>query len=1402
MTAASLLIRKKLLSAIAQDPLIVTVDTGVMNAISSMEKTGSSCVLVVGSHNESEANDLIGIFTEHDIFHITAQRVPLDQLSMQSVMHHPVITIQESALIDIPSVLNIFQQHRIHHLPVLDGDRLVGILDKDNLVDLLAQNILQGEYEDGDLSIPEQIEGSNAKDISRPLDEFMLRQYEGVFSAATNGLALLDRNYVYKLVNPVYLDWHQRKQEEIVGHSVAALLGEVVFQKIQPRLDQCLMGEIQQYEGWFDYQDGRRRFLKVTYSPYREIDSTITAVVVSLHDLTALKQVEESLQNKELFLRTIYEGVEQAIFTVDVLEDGDFRLVAFNPAAERLTGRLTAEICGKSPTEEVRQHYVACIQAGSAITYEECLIFRDATTWWITTLNPIHDAMGCICRIVGTSTNISQRKQMEIALQNLIESTSAFTGEDFFPALVSHIAKALNVSYAVVTEVEDDRLHTLAIWTTDTLQTNFLYDFAKSPCQRTLQDGKFYCDRFLQQQFPEDRDLVGMGVDSYLGIALRDSHDRAIGTLCILDKQPIKDPQWAETLLRVFAARAAAELERERAMQALEQLNQELETRVQERTAARRQIEYELAESEAKFRRLVEGGNDLIWSADQEGRIIYLSPQFKTLFGWEPNEWIGNLLIDLVHPDEHQSVVNAYSNDLKCLTSVTAEFRHLHRDGHYLWVKVSAKPIVNAEGDVVSVQGILSDISDRKLSELALQESQHFIQQIAEASPNILYLYDLQEQRNVYVNREIGSILGYTPDEIQAMGSSLFANLIHPDDLKRLASYHTQIYAAQDGEILEFEYRMRHVNGEWRWLYGRDAVFKRDPHGHVIQTIGTAQDITERKRLEQEQSNLLSILEASTDYILIADITGQAIWNNVALKRLRGLYSDAEVRQQRPIDYHPQWTVDVLEQKAVPTVLAEGSWLGETALLDADGQEILVSQLLLGHKSSEGKVEFFSTIMRDIRVQKKYEQHLEQTNAEMHRVTQLKDEFLANMSHELRTPLNAILGMSEALQEEVFGNLNERQKNSIITIESSGQHLLGLINDILELSKIEAGKLELDIEQVSIVELCKSSLVFVKQQAFKKQIQLYESFPKDIRTIPVDERRIRQVLINLLTNAVKFSPIGGRVTIEVHYEPIDFNLAERIPIVRPTQLPDSHPAMYDWLPHNDYYVCISIIDNGIGIKSEDQVRLFQPFVQIDSSLNRQYEGTGLGLVLVKRIVELHGGDVSLHSELGVGSCFTLRLPYISKLEDKSLLTFSPFGEKSLNAKAIAAESDSSHPYLILLAEDNEANVVTISSYLSAKGYQILCANNGEEAIAMAKSTQPDLILMDVQMPVMDGLEAMQQIRLIPSLVNIPIIALTALAMKGDRDRCISAGANEYIAKPVKLKELIVIIQKLLVKSLS
>ncbi len=410
-------------------------------------------------------------------------------------------------------------------------------------------------------------------------------------------------------------------------------------------------------------------------------------------------------------------------------------------------------------------------------------------------------------------------------------------------------------------------------------------------------------------------------------------------------------------------------------------------------------------------------------------------------------------------------------------------------------------------------------------------------------------------------------------------------------------------------------------------------------------------------------------------------------------------------------------------------------------------------------------------------------QELQQKNSELARATRMKDEFLANMSHELRTPLNAILGMVEGLQEGVFGDVNQGQVKALQTIERSGSHLLALINDILDVAKIEAGQLVLDIAPTAIAPLCQSSLAFIKQQAYQKQIQLETKLPPHLPELAIDERRIRQVLINLLNNAVKFTPEGGRIALEVSLSP-----AQGYQMLR-----------------------IAVTDTGIGIAPENARKLFQPFIQIDSALNRQYTGTGLGLALVKRIVELHGGQVGLTSEVGAGSCFTVDLPFVSRGAGEQGSPPSAEEQRSRGAEEQrsrgARHQKNSPPLprspvpqespLILLAEDNEANISTISSYLRAKGYRLILAKNGHEAIATAMSAQPDLILMDIQMPGMDGLEAMKQIRRDRTLVDVPIVALTALAMAGDREKCLAAGANDYLSKPVKLKQLTNIIQQLL-----
>jgi signal transduction histidine kinase/CBS domain-containing protein/ActR/RegA family two-component response regulator len=411
----------------------------------------------------------------------------------------------------------------------------------------------------------------------------------------------------------------------------------------------------------------------------------------------------------------------------------------------------------------------------------------------------------------------------------------------------------------------------------------------------------------------------------------------------------------------------------------------------------------------------------------------------------------------------------------------------------------------------------------------------------------------------------------------------------------------------------------------------------------------------------------------------------------------------------------------------------------------------------------------FEQLQQELRERQQTQQQLTIANEELLRATRLKDEFLANISHELRTPLNAILGMAEGLQEQVFGTINPRQRKSLDTIERSAFHLLSLINDILDVAKIESGKIELDLIPAAIAPLCKACLTFIKQQAQQKDIRLEMQHPFNLPQLFIDERRIRQVLVNLLNNAVKFTPQGGQVGLSVTLES--------------PSTPDNH----------QHYMRFSVHDTGIGIAPEHVGKLFRPFIQIDSALNRQHPGTGLGLVLVKRIVELHGGRVHVTSEVGVGSCFSFDLPCVTPPAASARSPHPPIRPQSPSPSL----EQSTAPHRILLAEDQETNISTLSSYLKAKGYQVLLARNGEEAIALAQSEHPNLILIDIQMPGVDGLEAITCMRRDPALASVPIIALTALAMEGDRERCIAGGANEYISKPVKLRHLVATIQELL-----
>jgi signal transduction histidine kinase/CheY-like chemotaxis protein len=375
------------------------------------------------------------------------------------------------------------------------------------------------------------------------------------------------------------------------------------------------------------------------------------------------------------------------------------------------------------------------------------------------------------------------------------------------------------------------------------------------------------------------------------------------------------------------------------------------------------------------------------------------------------------------------------------------------------------------------------------------------------------------------------------------------------------------------------------------------------------------------------------------------------------------------------------------------------------------------------------------------------------------------DEFVATVSHEFRNPLNGILGMSEALLEGVFGNLNELQLNAVNTIDRSGAYLLALIDNMADLAQIQAGKLELDLISVNVAELCQASASFVEHNAQQKKIQLELNIPIDLCSIYVDSQRMRQVLINLLSHAIDSTPVGGKVELVV----------TKVGEIAGTNSIAS--------------LQFAVIDTSKEIPEIDTIEAATYFAA------NQDRHVGLGLMLVQPIVELHGGSLSCQS-IGKGNCFKISLPHNADQFDVTMDDSSYYTDSTEDRSDTIVAPSSTAP-LILIVEDNALNVNTIFSYLTAKGYRSIVANDGQSAIEQTQQHQPDLILMDIQMPGMDGLEAITRIRQHPPAVKIPIIALTALAMDGDRQKCLQAGANDYLTKPVKLRQLHATIQQLL-----
>ena len=372
---------------------------------------------------------------------------------------------------------------------------------------------------------------------------------------------------------------------------------------------------------------------------------------------------------------------------------------------------------------------------------------------------------------------------------------------------------------------------------------------------------------------------------------------------------------------------------------------------------------------------------------------------------------------------------------------------------------------------------------------------------------------------------------------------------------------------------------------------------------------------------------------------------------------------------------------------------------------------------------------------------------LRTANERLTEANQAKSEFLANVSHELRTPLNAVIGFSDLLRDRNVGRLSEQQHEFVRDIHESGEHLLRLINGILDLSKIEAGKMEVHREKFEVAGAARDAVAMVRPQAALKELRLGVDTKDVAALVLLDPGMFRQILLNLLSNAVKFTPSGGEVRVMVRREESD--------------------------------LILRVEDTGIGISAEDLKKVFDEFYQVDGSYSRTYSGTGLGLALVRKMIKMLDGDIEVDSAPGEGTRFKIRFP-------DAVLEEAP--QKPKPKPAPADDRPVSNESTILVVEDNAVNRKLARNVLRSRGYRVLEATTGEEALKMLERQRPDLVLMDLQLPGMDGLEVTRRIKRDPAISDLPVVALTAHVQEADERRALDAGCVGYITKPIRLAQ--------------
>lgn len=762
-----------------------------------------------------------------------------------------------------------------------------------------------------------------------------------------------------------------------------------------------------------------------------------------------------------------------------------------------------------------------------------------------------------------------------------------------------------------------------------------------------------------------------------------------------------------------------------------------------------KQAELKLRESKLRYKLL----SDLTFEGiliHENGIALDMNETFANIFEYKPNELLGKNVIDLLGSEKDKPTMYHY---MKINYQLPYEVTAFKKSGEKFKAEITGREIIH-EGKKARVVSI-RDISERERKEKELDQKNLLVQRITEQSLDIIYIYDIEKNENIYINKDLGEILGYTKTDLPESSISITRQLIHPDDKKQFIDAYKDNQKLSDDYVFEFIYRLKAKDGNWKWFSGKEKPFQRED-GRVKTMLGTILDITTQKKYEEallkseEQLSTIfenapmimvliteegEILKMNKNAVLLAKGNEKAYLNKLIGKAFNCINS---VTEQKGCGQGIHCKSCSIRRIINKTFNNQRNYSKAEASLkiEEDGYVkeyfLQLSSSLLKEMSPPAAL----ITVDDITERKLLEIDLNEAKEKAEESNKLKTAFLQNMSHEIRTPMNGIIGFSDMLTRENISE--ERRKNYTNVIVKCSQQLLEIVNDILDISKIETGQAETNEFETSVNHLLGELLNLYRPLAWQKNLSISLNQPLDNEDsfIWVDSLKLKQLLNNLLSNALKFTKEGF---IRFGYK------------IASTEL------------------LFYVEDTGIGIDKKFHEKIFEQFRQLELTTTREFGGTGLGLAISRAYAKLLGGELWLESEKGKGTKFYFTLPY------------RPVSNKPVKSIEIRTKPLLSRNQNILLAEDEYANFLIFKELLSDYEVNLVHAKNGLEAIEWIQKREFSLAFIDIKMPKMNGYQVVEEIKKLQP--DLPVVAQTAFATNEDRDKIFESGFDEYLSKP-------------------